>query len=151
MLYKSDIERIFVRLIFWDFDIPHKQLTKYLGVKPTEIRIKGEITLMGKKKREVVNKHNTWILSSELPHSVEPDRHLEEILDKVRPHKDKFTTMAKKYNAEISFAIYFNYCNPGLNLEPKLLKELADLGIEVGFDMYYLGENKEKPVIKEQP
>lgn len=143
MLYKSDINKISVRLWITGFDYSPNEITKKLGVEPTEIQIKGEYKTFGKGKRTIKRliKENAWILKSPLSHRVNPDKHLEFILSKIRSNKDEFIAMFNENEAEISFGIYWGYCNPGITLDTKILQELAALNIEVGFDMYYLGEN----------
>ncbi|MDO8577166.1 MAG: DUF4279 domain-containing protein [Candidatus Daviesbacteria bacterium] len=96
MLYKSDIEEISVSLWISGFEDSPDDITKQLGIRPTETRIKGEERWVSKKAtKPMINKENAWILRSELPQSVEPDKHLESILVKIRPHKDKFVELAK--------------------------------------------------------
>lgn len=138
MLYKSDIKEISIKFIIWDFECPADEITSYTGVKPTEVWIKGETRLIGRIKHERINKHNAWILKSELPQSSDPDKHLENILKKIRSNKEKFINLTNKYDAELSFGIYFKHCNPGITLDKDILKELAELNIEAGFDMYFL-------------
>jgi len=141
MLYKSDIRKISIRLIIWDFDCQPEEITNYLGIQPSEIRIKGETRLVGKIKHPMLNKMNAWIIESDLPKSAEPDKHIENILNKIRPHKNKFIELAKKYDADLSFGIFWDYCNPGITFDKEILKEFAELNIEVGFDMYYLPDD----------
>ncbi len=145
MLYKSHIQEIKVSLWISGFECSPENITKQLAVQPTEVRIKGgEKWYGGKQKIPMINKENAWILRSELSQSVDPDKHLENILQKIRINKEKFLSLTRKYDSRISFGIFWNYCNPAITLDKALLKELAGLDIKVGFDMYYLGELDEK-------
>ena len=139
MLYKTDIDRISVSLWINGFECSPEEITRQLGVQPSETRIKGEKRFVSKKaKAPMINKENSWRLKSELPQTVEPDKHLEFLLKQLNPHKKAFLELTKKYETIISFGIDWNYCNPGITLDKSLLIELAELNVEVDFDMYYL-------------
>lgn len=143
MLYKSDIKKINVSLWIAGFDSSPDEITKKLGIEPTETLIKGDYRFFGKGKHLIkkLNKQNAWILKSPLSQKVKPDRHLEHILNIIQSKKQRFIEIFNKYDSRISLAIYWDYCNPGITLDKKILKELAELNIEVGFDTYYLGED----------
>jgi hypothetical protein len=142
MLYKSDIDKISVRLWITGFDCSPDEITRQLGVQPTETRIKGEYRIIGTKKLiKRLNKENAWVLKSPLSKRVNPDRHLRYILDTINSNKVQFSQFFNQYDATITFGIYWDYCNPGITLDPALLKELSGLNIEVGLDMYYLPDD----------
>lgn len=140
MLHKSDIEEIHVKFIISGYECLPNEITKQVGVSPTKVWVKGKPRLVLKNGKKIISKYNSWIIESELPTDEDPDAHLENILEKIRPHKKKFVELTHKYPSGFFFGIYFNYCNPGININKKILKEVYELGSELDFDMYYLGE-----------
>lgn len=122
----------------YDFDCSPDELTSELGIKPTETRIKGEIRLIGKVKHKRINKENAWILKSELPQNTPIEKHIEHLLSKITPHKEKFIKVTNKYYTEFGCAPYYYESNPGIHLDNNLLKEIADLNAKIDIDIYCL-------------
>lgn len=121
------------------FEFHPRELTKQIGIEPTDIKVKGEYRIVNPKtSHKMLNKENLWILYSSLPHNVPIEQHIEHLLNKIRPSKQNFIRIAKQYSLEFTCAIYYYEANPGINLTNKILREIAELGIELGLDIYCL-------------
>ncbi len=122
------------------FECLPEKITEKLGIEPTETRRKDEYRTIGKGKheRKRINKENAWLLKSELSRSVPIEKHIEHLLNKIKPYKQNFIEIAKQYSFELTAAIYYYEVNPGINLESKILKEIAELNMELGLDIYCL-------------
>jgi len=126
-------------LLVRSFEFHPKEITKQLGLEPTDIKVKGEYRIVGKKKpHKMLNKENLWILDSELPRNIPIEKHLEHLVNKIKPYKQNFIKIANQYSLELTCAIYYYEANPGINLDKNILKELAELNIELGLDIYCL-------------
>jgi hypothetical protein len=145
-------------LLVSNFDFNPEEITKQLGIEPTNVKIKGEYRVVGKKTpRKILNKENLWILDSELPRNIPIEKHIEHLLDKIKPYKQNFIEIAKQYSLQLTGAIYYYEANPGINLDKKILKEITDLNVELGLDIYCLAgtvsqfeyPNSEKELIKQ--
>lgn len=134
-----------VSFVIYDFECLPDEITKKLGIEPTETRIKGEIRIIGKKKIKIkrVNKENSWHLKSDLPLTAPVENHLVNLLKKLKPRKQKITEINQKYYAEFSCALYFREANPGIHIDEKLLKEIGKLNAKLDLDMYCLGDDNE--------
>lgn len=126
-------------LLISDFDLNPDEITSQLGIEPTKTRVKGEYRLAGKKKpNQMINTSNQWILDSELPNNISIEKQIHFLLEKIRPHKQKFQEITKKYYTEFSCALYFYDANPGIHVDSSLLKELAELNVKLDLDIYCL-------------
>jgi hypothetical protein len=130
--------KYFAWFILFGFEGSPDEITKQLGVEPTETRIKGEHRTIGKGKhaQERLNKENAWLLKSELSRDVPIEKHLEHLMNKIKPHKQNFIDVAKKYELQFNCAVYYYEANPGISLESNIMKEISELDIPLYFDIY---------------
>ena len=58
---------------------------------------------------------------------------------------DEIKDLAKVYQAklEIGCAIYYEDFTPGIDLSRKTIERIANLGLSIDFDLYFLGEDKD--------
>ena len=128
--------------ILLGFECSPDDITQKLGVEPTETRLKGEMREIGegKHRREKENIENAWILRSELPRNTPIEKHIENLLNKIAPHKQNFIDVAKSYVFQFNCAIYYYEANPGILLSPTILKKAGELNIPLSFDIYCLAE-----------
>lgn len=135
--------RYYAWFLITDFESRPDEITKQLGLVPTKTRIKGEYRVVGKKKpHKLQNKESQWILDSELHNNIPIEKHLEHLLKKVRPYKQNFVNIAKKYSLKLNCAIYYYEANPGISLANNILKEIAELNISLYFDIYCLDDKE---------
>lgn len=128
-----------VWILISNFECHPDEITTQLGIKPTDIKIKGEYRFVDKKKtHKMLNKESLWILDSELSRNIPIEKHLEHLLNKIKPYKQNFIKIANKYSLELTCAVYYYEANPGINLKKEILKEIAELNLELGFDIYCL-------------
>ena len=103
------------------------ELTEYLGVEPSETFAKsGE------------NKFNSWFLSSEgKVNSKDSRRHIDYLADKLLPIEPKIKALLKE-GVKMDISCYWLSENGqgGPTLSPQQLTNLANLGIELWFDIY---------------
>lgn len=118
------------------------EITSLLGINPTEIISKGDV------KREdpaginppLLHDQNYWVLRTENPGS-ESEELLDLLLAKLRPKSKEILELSKKTNLEISIFGSVYHSQVGIHLSKSQLKELADLNIELDFDIYSLEED----------
>lgn len=129
-----------VSLAVRNFECLPGEITNLLGIEPTEILKKGEFRIVGKKKpRKMLNKVSYWELASKLPVNESIENHLESLLNVIKPYRQNFIKVAEKYSLEFICVSYYYEANPGVSLENKLLREIAELKAKLYFDIYCLG------------
>ena len=128
-----------ISFIICDFECLPEEITKQVGIEPTNTWLKDELRAVGKGKVKI--RENTWDLESELPLTDSVERHLLHLLDKLTPHKKIINELGKKYYVEFSCGLDFYEFNPGINLDNNIIKRIAELNAKLDLDMYCLGEN----------
>ncbi len=141
----KDISHNNVSFKIYEFECASEELTKQLGISPTEVRVKGETRLVGKSNQSrIINKENIWILKSDLPLAARVEDHIANILNKMSSHEEQFIKVTNKFYTEFSCGLYFYETNPGIHLDNNLLKKLALLNTRIDLDMYCMGEAEDK-------
>jgi hypothetical protein len=132
--YETCYETYVTLRIYCDTQQPN-ELTKNLGIKPSEVLVKGQ-------KNELrINKlieHNCWFLTTKGEvYSKDTRRHIDYLTDKLLPIKSKLKALIKE-GARMDISCYWQSENGqgGPALSPQQLTKLADLGIELWFDIY---------------
>lgn len=132
--YESCYETFVTLRIYSDTIIP-EEITNILQVQPSESVTKGEVYGINSKK---VRKINGWFLTSEsFVNSKDCRRHFDFLADKIMPIKNKLKALQNK-DCEIDISCFWSSENgqSGPTLSPKQLKKLAELELEIWFDIY---------------
>lgn len=83
--------RYFAWFIVRGFDCRPEEITKQMGISPTEVRIKGEYRIISKKRDlKRINKENSWVLDSPLAKTAPIEEHLRKLLNTIKPYKQNF-------------------------------------------------------------
>ena len=136
----EDKNSYIVYLVIRDFDCSPEELTRQLEIQPTETLKKGEYRMVGKKNpTKMLNKINYWKFAPNVSEDVSIERQFKILLEKLKPFKENFIKVSKKYTLRITCAAYYYEINPGINLSPEILEEIAQLHAEIRFDLYFLG------------
>lgn len=132
-----------VKYAIYDFECSSEELTKQLGLEPTESHIKGEARLVGKIKHKVISKENTWILKSSLSVNSSVEEHILHLLKIIEPFEESFTKIAEKYYTEFSCGIHFYEVNPGIHIDNAIVRRIARLNARIDLDMYCMGNSSD--------
>jgi hypothetical protein len=80
-----------------------------------------------------------WQIRSTAPPAADPDDHVANLLDILRPYWEEFVEVGRRYNASIGCAIKFaGGQGPGLWVGPPQVREIVDLGAGLALDVYGL-------------
>ncbi|MCM2351900.1 MAG: DUF4279 domain-containing protein [Bacteriovoracaceae bacterium] len=123
-----------VSLVVYDLDCDPDKLTETLGIKPTSVERKGDLTPSGKPKLE---SSNAWELRSNLVNESELDKHIRDLISKVKELKDVHR-VSKRWGVKIDCVVeFFGEDNtPTLGLSKESIEKLALLKCSVDFDYY---------------
>ena len=127
--YETCSETYVTLRIYSDTKNPN-ELTEYLGIEPSEIQVKTQ-------KNRLIEL-NGWFLSSEgKVNSKDIRRHIDFLADKLLPIASKIKILIKE-GLKIDISCYWvsESGQGGPTLSPQQLTKLANLGIELWFDMY---------------
>jgi hypothetical protein len=135
------ISEVSAAYLLTDFECEPDQISEVLGIQPTEICKKGELISKGSRR----HKQNAWELKIQIPDSEDLDEHIAELLNRLSQVWEKVINLNKLYYAEISCVVYsYEAQGPGLHLDKKTLKQIAELNAEIDLDYYSLYEPPEK-------
>lgn len=82
-------------------------------------------------------KTNWWELNSGLNTSAEFDKHINALLAKIRPHKQRFIEISKSFNPGLSCVVYsYDGARPSMGFSKDAIKELAEINAEIDIDLY---------------
>lgn len=127
--------KTFVTLRIYSDTIIPEEITNTLQVQPSEFVTKGEVYAINSKK---VREINGWFLTSEgFVDSKDCRRHFDFLADKILPIKNELKALQNK-DCEIDISCFWSSENgqSGPTLSPKQLKKLAELELEIWFDVY---------------
>lgn len=107
-------------------------ISKVIKLKPTEYRVKGEISKLG-----FPIKQNCWILYSTCQENEQfLDNHIKSLLDILLSREKFILKMTEKYECGINCVGVYVSPNHGIHLSKEIIKGLSRLNIELDFDLY---------------
>ncbi len=126
----------FASIIITGKDFDPEVITSSIGVTPSYSFKKGD------KRGESKNwDHSFWELSSkEFETSTDLGLHIEWLVSKILPYKDQFIELSKAIqplNTYISCFWESKTGHGGPIFSPSLLRKIADLNLELWFDIYF--------------
>jgi hypothetical protein len=110
-------------------------ITAHLGLSPSRIwskddpRVKGG-TPLGTTK---------WVLDSDVGKDRAWNEHLAALLPILESRQSKIRDLPEGHEATLQCVAYFRSANPGFSLSPDIMSRVANLGLELDFDIYCLG------------
>jgi len=133
---------IILRYCISDFeDITHDEITRILGIRPFKEYIKGQKRNPNNPNSPLI-KQNRWIMESPNNKYTPFDLQMESLLNIIENKIDVFKPLCKKYNCEISCAIFIYFDNgesmPSVHLDSRYNNLIKELDIEFDVDLYVL-------------
>jgi hypothetical protein len=126
--------KVFIRI--HEFDCTLEEITSKLQLKPTNGWLKGD--LIPNRKQPIYRKQSTWELKAAVPADSPVEIHIEFLLNAIEPIKDVFKSLTSKYEGELAIVSHIREdFNPGMHFNTTLVKRVAELGLEIDFDLYF--------------
>jgi hypothetical protein len=117
-------------------DLDPDALTRELGIAPTRAFVRG--TQRG---RSQPSSHGAWLLEVRGEAPREPDHVLRELLSRLAVDSTTWARILATHRVRITLGVHVCGWTRGFALLPPVLLRLAELGVEVGFDIYAHGED----------
>ncbi len=124
----------------FEFGQDASTVTQLAGFEPTESWVVGQPM---RKRPDVTHRHSRWTFKSPLPLAAPVEEHLDALLSALETHAIGIRAVTARFPAEIGCAVYFRTFTPGFHLPQRLLARVAALGLDIDFDLYFLGEDDE--------
>lgn len=119
-------------------------VTVTLGIKPTHSHSPGD----HKSARAAPFKHGQWSLTSPLPQTAELEAHLDWLLTRLLPVQSHVLDVLKqdeRLRADFFCGLWIASWNEGLTVSAGALAGIASLRAELGFDIYWMGDDDVDP------
>lgn len=129
-----------VALCIYDYDGSFDEITEKMGIAPTELLESEE---RGGEKGVLSRR---WELSSGESESAPLEQHLEKLTTKLSKSHTALKEIASQCKCSVSVGIYYRQFNPEIVLSSSTLAALADMGVELWLDTYYLEDETSQGV-----
>jgi len=134
----SDKSHVFLKVVGFGDD--PSVVTARIGLSPTPAwRIGDPMPSHSTATRN----HSRWSFHSPLPLEAHVEKHLEALLPLLEPHAARIQECAAEFSVELCCAVYYEDFTPGIHLSPQILQRIADLGIPLDLDLYFLGDGSD--------
>jgi len=130
-------DEISARLVITGFACDPHHITKLLGIQPDEVwRIGNALSFTSERKRT----DNGWAIVSKISNTVDLDAHVTAILEVIGSAKSNFKNLPHGSTVYLSCGITVNRGpgGPSIVFSPQMVASLAELGAEIGIDIYCL-------------
>ena len=119
------------------------------ALDPAEIsqRLGSEAT-MGRRKGDVISamdieqtaKTGSWLLSSERQSHRSLGSQIDALFDRLTDDLEVWAELTRVYKADLFCGLWSEAWNRGLQLSPTVLRKIADRGLKISFDIYFVDE-----------
>src|SRR5438067_13549307 len=130
----------YVFFAVFEFGQDASVVTQLAGFAPTEAWVVGQPM---RKRPDVMHRHSRWTFKSPLPLGAPVEEHLDALVSALETHAAGVRAVSARFPVEIGCAVYFRTFTPGFHLPKQLLARVAALGLDIDFDLYFLGEDAE--------
>lgn len=125
-----------VSLRFFGDDLDPDQVSEKLGVSPTSARRKGDV--MRHDDLEHVAPTGSWLLSSERQSHNRLEAQIVSLFERLTSDLSVWRELTSKYKADLFCGLWSEAWNRGLELSADVTRAMADRGLALGFDVYFV-------------
>ncbi|HUS26081.1 MAG TPA: DUF4279 domain-containing protein [Nevskiaceae bacterium] len=146
IIMTNNDEKISAYITLFGFELDPDVLTQTLGLNPHGIARKGDIKRQDPRGVDppTLFDANMWTFVSALPLSALAEEHVEYLLDKLRPIKEKFIELSNECTAELGIEGTIYHPHVGVSVDRHQIRELSELNIELGISVYALWPDRLK-------
>lgn len=121
-------------------DLEPQEVSRQLGIEPTLVNVAGRVRVNSLGLERTIPK-NGWFLSSEADvDSLDLRRHLDWLIHRLKPAGESLKRLQQvpSVSMNVTCAWYSRSGHGGPTLWPEQMAALAALGLECGFDVYFV-------------
>jgi hypothetical protein len=115
-------------------------VTAALGTTPTASCRKGDITRLRVTTR--IESRGSWRLKIDHQSALELDAIINELLDRMTSDLMVWADLTRRFQVDLFCGLQMEVWNRGLSFKPETLKRIAERGLELGLDIYYVGDGQ---------
>jgi hypothetical protein len=130
------IDSCSVTLRVYGDDLEPNDVTRILSAEPTDACRRGD------RRRGQVNdrveRQGRWLLEIDHQSGIELDAVISQLLDRCTDDLARWRHLTDRYRVDLVCGIQLESWNRGLTLLPQTLLRVAERGLTLGFDIYYV-------------
>jgi hypothetical protein len=128
--------KAFAHLDLYSTTLDPDQISEWMGREPTDSWRKGDVM----PKTGHIRETSRWELQTSDYFTRDLNEPLEELLEMLRPVADPLRTLVLEHCEKASICLVgsFAEANPGLYLAKDLIATIADLGLDLDVDLYFI-------------
>jgi hypothetical protein len=135
----DNIDKCSVGLRFFGDDLDPDVVSATLGAEPTTACRKGDVARgRGHDRMEPQGK---WLLTLEFQDGLSLEDLINRLLDQLSDDLAVWHKLSSAYRADLFCGLQLHFWNSSLVVSPLTLRRIGDRGLELGLDIYYVGEN----------
>lgn len=129
-----------VTLRFFGDELDPDELSRQLGSQPTLSRRKGDvITGQGDRRAET----GSWLLSSERQSKSPLELQIAALFGRLTNDLSVWKQLTGRFYADLFCGLWSEAFNRGTELSPQILRMVADRGLRLGLDVYFVDPRAE--------
>lgn len=134
----APIDRCKVSLRIFGDDLDPDEISRILLCEPSSKTKKGEIVADDGKGNQRISPHGSWRLELAENDELGLEEQVLKLLSSVTADSAVWRRLTVQYKVDLFCGVFLNAgsWNRGFSLSPKVLKELAERNLEIGFDIY---------------
>jgi hypothetical protein len=125
--------------VFGD-DLDPEAVSAALKAAPTLSCRKGD--LRGGRRGNQVEKQGKWLLDLDHDSGLTLDDLINQLLDRLTCDLAVWRELIGRYRVDLFCGLQMKCWNRGLSLSPRTLQRLGERGLELGLDIYYVGDDE---------
>ena len=115
-----------------DFD--PVEISRMIGLQPTKCWKKGDTNTATHRERTA----SRWSLQSRMPHTESLEAHINDVLAQLSTHPGGVKEASQRFCGIMQLVGHFYRYYPGLSLDSNTIQGLAQFGLSLDCDFYYL-------------
>lgn len=126
-----------VALRFFGEDLDPAELSQRLGAEPTVCHRKGDSI---PNIQQETSRTGSWLLAGERQSKSSLEAQINSLLDRLTDDLDVWRDLTGRYKADLFCGLWSEAWNRGVALSPQLVARIAERGLSIGFDVYFVDE-----------
>lgn len=133
---RNNVDTTSVTLRFFGEELEPDRVTRALGLQPTRARQRGDaVSTAGTEQRA---RTGSWLLSGEQQSRTPLPQQIEDLFARLPAELDIWRDLTGRYRGDLFCGLWCKTWNRGLELPPSVLRSVAERGLHIAFDIYYL-------------
>lgn len=127
-----------VSLRFFGDELDPALLTTRLGGEPTSSCRKGDVRRG--ERYDLIEKAGSWRIHTERSEDQSVEAQINGIFDRLTDDLEVWREMTARFGGDLFCGIWLKDVNRGIEMSPQTLQRIAERGLVLGLDIYYVGD-----------